>query len=86
MRSRKINVTPNDLYQQYLNKATMLHNDSRDWGIYVVSYFLPVLAEDLRESIRKYPDFVIIRLSCLQTKSAEVAALNKFYNAAVVSY
>ena len=36
--------------------------------------------------MRESPDFDMLRLSCLQTKSAEVAALHKMRNAAVVSY
>ena len=64
----------------------MLPNDSRDWGFHLVSYFQSALPEDLRESMYESSDFVMPNLSCLKTKSAEVTALNKMRNAAVVSY
>ena len=77
MQDHKVKVAPDDLYQQYLKSMTMLSDDSRDWEFHLVSDFLSALPEDLRESMRESLDFVMSRLSYLQTKSAEVTSLNK---------
>lgn len=86
VQDHKVKVAPDDLYQQYLKSMTMLSDDSRDWEFHLVSDFLSALPEDLRESMRESLDFVMSRLSYLQTKSAEVTSLNKTFYETVASY
>ena len=51
MRGVKIKVTPDDLYQKYMEKMTMHPHDSRSWDFHFVSYFFSVLLIDCRKSL-----------------------------------